>query len=168
MLTCGTLGRIALPKFEGKHVEVHRTEKDKKKMPYFEKYVIDGNEKVDELAKVGAIFDEGFMAKTVKQEREEDYAALHCAASFHCLVEEWKGCEELKPKPKETWIFVDKKREVMKHQTEWCAQANKYRCMKCGRSSKYMKMPEKCTGPKCLSKNWENGWKKYLGSHDLV
>ena len=63
MLTCGTLGRTALPKFEGKHVEVHRTEKDKKKMSHFEKYVIDGNQKADELAKVGAIFDEGFMAK---------------------------------------------------------------------------------------------------------
>ena len=115
MLTSGTLGRIALPKFEGKHVEVHRTEKDKKKMPHFEKCVIDGNQKADELAKVGAIFDEGFMAKvrakTVKQEREKDYAAFQCAASFHCLVEEWKGCEELKPKPKETWIFVGKRKE---------------------------------------------------------
>ena len=42
--------------------------------------------------------------------REEVYAALQYAASFHCLVEEWKDCEELKPKPKERWIFVDKKR----------------------------------------------------------
>ena len=48
--------------------------------------------------------DEGFMVearvKTLQQEREEVYAALQYAASFHCLVEQWKGCEELKPKPK--------------------------------------------------------------------
>ena len=33
------------------------------------------------------------------------------AASFHCLVEQWKNCEVLKPKPIEKWIFVDKKSE---------------------------------------------------------
>ena len=39
--------------------------------------------------------------RTVQQEREEVYAGLQYAASFHFLVEEWKDCEELKPKPKE-------------------------------------------------------------------
>ena len=51
------------------------------------------------------MLDEGFMAEaraeTMKQEREKVYVALQRAASFHCLVEEWKDCEELKPKPKE-------------------------------------------------------------------
>ena len=37
-------------------------------------------------------------ADTMKQEREEVYVALQYAASFHCLVEEWKDCEGLKPK----------------------------------------------------------------------
>ena len=32
------------------------------------------------------------------------------AASFHCLVEEWKDCEELKLKRKEKWVLVDKER----------------------------------------------------------
>ena len=41
----------------------------------------------------------------MQQEREEVYVALQNSASFHCLVEEWKDCEELKPKPKEKWIF---------------------------------------------------------------
>ena len=77
-----------------------------------------------------ALLDDGFMAearaKTVQLEREELYAALQYAASFHCLVEEWKDCEELKPKPKEKWIFVDKKIEEARHQTEErCAEANK-------------------------------------------
>ena len=43
------------------------------------------------------MLDEGFMAETravtMQQEREEVYAALQYAASFHCLVEEWKDCE---------------------------------------------------------------------------
>ena len=42
-------------------------------------------------------------AKTLQLEREEVYAALQYAASFHCLVEEWKDCGDLKPKPKEKW-----------------------------------------------------------------
>ena len=32
----------------------------------------------------------------VQQKREEVYAALRCAANFHCLVEEWHDCAELK------------------------------------------------------------------------
>ena len=58
-------------------------------------------------------------------------AALQYAASFHCL-EEWKDCEARKPKSTETWIFVNKKREAKKHQTERCVTAKKYRCMRCG------------------------------------
>ena len=42
-------------------------------MTQFERFVIEGNEKADELAKEGAIMDEGFMAEvtavTVKQDR---------------------------------------------------------------------------------------------------
>ena len=127
-------------------------------MSQFEKCVTEGNEKADELAKARAMLDEGFMAearaKTMQQEREEVYAALQHAASFHCLVEEWKDCEELKPKPKEKWVFVDKKGEESKHRTEWCADSNKYRCMGCGRGSKYMKMTGKCTGPRYSSENF--------------
>ena len=29
---------------------------------------------------------------------------------FHCLVEDWKDCEELKPESKEKGIFVNRKR----------------------------------------------------------
>ena len=90
---------------EVEHVKAHRTKKDKKEMSQLEKFVTEGNGKVDELAKVGAMLDEGFLAEvranTVQQEREYVYAALQYAASCHCLEEEWKDCEELKPKPKE-------------------------------------------------------------------
>ena len=61
-----------------------------------------------------------------------------------------------------------KKRQEMKHQTEWCAQANKYQCMRCGKSSKYMKIPGKCTGPKCLSKCMVKWGEIFGGDFDLV
>ena len=76
---------------EVEHVKAHRTKKEKKEMSKYEKFVTKGNEKADELAKAGAMLDEGFMAearaKTMQQEREEMYVALRCAASFHCKVE---------------------------------------------------------------------------------
>ena len=53
--------------------------------------------------------------ETMQQEGEEVHAALQYAASFHCLVEQWKDCEELRPKPKEKWVFVEKKSDNMKH-----------------------------------------------------
>ena len=80
-----------------------------------------------------------------EREREAVYVALQYAASFHCLVEEWKDCEE-------KWRFVDKRKERMKHRTEWCAEAHRYRCMRCGKGSKYMDMSGRCDGPKFFSK----------------
>ena len=142
---------------EVEHVKTHRTKKEKKNLSQFEKFLTEGNEKADELAKAGAMQDEGYMAeakaKTMKQETEEVHAALQYAASFHCLVEQRKGCEELRPKPKEKFVFVEKKSENIKHRTEWCAEANGYRCMRCGRRSKHMKMTGKCAGPKFLTKS---------------
>ena len=44
------------------HVKAHRTKKEKREMSTFDKYVIEGIEKADELAKEGAILDEGFIA----------------------------------------------------------------------------------------------------------
>ena len=69
-------------------VKAHRTKKvQKKQMSHIEKFVIEGNEKADELAKAGAMMDEGFMAearaKTLQQEREEVYAVWQYAVSFH-------------------------------------------------------------------------------------
>ena len=42
----------------------------------------------------------------VSSEEMRFCAALQYAAGFHCLVEEWHCCEELKPKPKDKFIFV--------------------------------------------------------------
>ena len=38
---------------------------------------------------------------------EDVYAALRYAASFSLFGEEWQNCEELEPKPKEKWTFVN-------------------------------------------------------------
>ena len=87
------------------------------------------------------MLDEGFMAesgaKTIQQEREEVHAALQHAASFHCLVEEWKECEELKPQPKGKWMFVDQ-------------QVPMYEMWK---RQQVHEDARKSTGPKYLSKN---------------
>ena len=79
------------------HVNGHRTQKDKKRCHPLRSLS-------DELAEAGAMLDKGSMAEarveTMQQDRERDevYAALQYAASFHCVVEEWKDCEEFKPK----------------------------------------------------------------------
>ena len=65
-------------------------------------------------------------------------------------------------------------RENTEHRTEWCAEAKwcaeaeEYRCMRCGRGSKFMKMPGKCTGPKYLSEFFGKWRKRHLGGHDLL
>ena len=163
MLTCGSrLGKSCTfwsqKKSRWKCSMSRRTaqKKDKKEMSNFEKFVTEFNEKADELAKVGATLDEGLMAeiraKTFQQERERG------ACSLAVL---------LRLKQKENWIFVDQKREEMKHQSEWCAQANRYRCVMWRRSSKCMKMPGKCTGSKYLSGKFGKWRKRHLGGHDL-
>ena len=100
----------------------------------------------------------------MQQERDEVHAALQYAASFHCLAEPWKDCEELKPKPKK---WFSKKSEETKHRTEWCAEADRYRGMRYGRGSQCMKMLGKCTGPTLLANSLEKWRRRYLGGHDL-
>ena len=145
-------------------------EESKELMSHFEKFVTEGNEKADELAK-GALLYGGLMVEAsgnYAAGRVGVYAASQYAASFHCLVERWKDCEELKPKPKEKLIFVDQKREDTKHRTEWCAEADRYRCMRCGRGSKYRKMPGKCTRPEFMSKSLGKWRRRHLRGPDLV
>ena len=81
-----------------KHVKAHRTKRENR-CRTLRSSSLKANEKADEWAKKRAMLDEGFMAearaKTMQQEREEVYAAVQYAASFHCLVEEWKDCDEL-------------------------------------------------------------------------
>ena len=158
------------------HVKARRSKKEMQQMSLLEKFTTEGKVKADELGKEGAMLDGGAVAQvraiTVQQERQEVYAALPYAASFHCLVEERKDCEELGPKPKEMWIFVDKKSEETRHRTEWCAAANKNRCMRCGRSRKHMNMQGHVRGPRCLREDSRHKLNmcgmQHLGGHDMV
>ena len=65
---------------EVEHVKAHRTEKERQHMSLFEKFITEGNEKSDELAMEGAIFDGRLMAQarasTVRQEREKKCTRL--------------------------------------------------------------------------------------------
>ena len=67
-------------------MKAHRTKKEKERMTNIERFVTEGNEKADELAKAGATLDEGFRAEaraeTMRQEREEVYVPLQYATSF--------------------------------------------------------------------------------------
>ena len=58
----------------------------KKGMSHFEKFVTEGNEKACELAKEGAMLDQGFMAEaraeTLQQEREEVCRVLRYTVRF--------------------------------------------------------------------------------------
>ena len=127
---------------EVEHVKAHRSNQEMQEMSLFQKFITEGHEKADELAQEGAWLDGGDMAQvraiTIQHERDEVCAALQYADSFHCLVEEGKDCEELRPKPKEKLVFGNKRGEAKKHRTEWCVAANAYRCMRCGRSSNNM------------------------------
>ena len=49
---------------EVEHVKAHRTKKEKEKMAQLERFVTEGNEKADELAKAGAMLDEGFFGRS--------------------------------------------------------------------------------------------------------
>ena len=81
MQTCGKIGKNCMVCLgerdilvEVEHVKAHHTKKEKTHMSQCEKIVTEGSEKADELAKAGAMLDEGFMAEaraeTMKQERE--------------------------------------------------------------------------------------------------
>ena len=58
-------------------------------MSLFEKHVTDGNAKADELAKEGAMRDEGFMARTrartVQQERERGVRSIAARSQLSLL-----------------------------------------------------------------------------------
>ena len=96
-----------------RHVKAHRT-KEEKNMSLFEHIPSwKGMTKPDELANDGAMQEGGnsaqIRASSVQQRRRDLYAALQYAASFHCLVEKWTYCEELKTKLRDKWIFIEKK-----------------------------------------------------------
>ena len=122
----------------------------------------------------GAILNGGLVAevRAVALTQERERKCMQPCNMQPASIAWWRNGKivknSLRPKPKEKWFFVDKRRESMKHRTEWCAEANRYPCMRCGKGSRYMKMPGRCDGPKFLSKRLENWRRRHRGGHDLV
>ena len=84
-------------------------------------FVADGSEKVDELAKAGAMLDEGFMAearaKTVQQEREEVYAAFAVCSQLSLFAGRMEGLCRAQAKAKRKVDFRGPEIEETKHRT---------------------------------------------------
>ena len=81
------------------HVKAHRTEKDKKEMSHFERFVTDGSEKADELSKECAMWDEELKPQAkenwifLDNEREETkHRTEWCAGTsrYRCMKSERK------------------------------------------------------------------------------
>ena len=87
-------------------------------------------------------------ASPILQEREEVYATLQYAAGFHCLVEEWKECEELTPKAKQMRVFVDKKRGSKEASRGVVCGSKHIFVNEMRRSRTNMKIQGACEGPK--------------------
>ena len=54
---------------EVEHVKAHRTKREREHTTQFEMFVTEGNDKANDLAKAGAMLDEGFMAEARAQEQ---------------------------------------------------------------------------------------------------
>ena len=139
---------------EVEHVKARRIQKERQELPLFEKFITEGNEKADELAKAGALLDGGFMAQarasTIQPEREDVHG-----------MKEWKDCEELQPKPQEKWKFVDKGKEETKYRTEWCAEAKKYRCTRRGRGRQVSEDARKMCRTKVVDKGHKHKFRRW-------
>ena len=157
---------------EVEHVKAHRTKKDKKDTSRFEKFVTDGSEKADWAGEGRCDFGRriygGSESKDGAAGTRGSICSLAVCSEFSLFGRRLEGLRRTHAEAKRKVDFVDKNREEMKHRTEWCAQVNKYRCMRCARGSKCMMMSGKCTGHKFLSENFGKWRKRHLRSHDLV
>ena len=82
---------------EVEYVKAHLTKKDKKEMSHFEKFVTDGNEKADELAKAGAMLDERFMAEArARQSSRSVKMCMHLCSTQPAFTVWWKNGKTVK------------------------------------------------------------------------
>ena len=77
------------------HVKAHRTKQEKEKMKKIEWFVTEGNGKADELAKAGAMLDEGFTAEvradTIKQGMRGGVRIFAICSQFSLLSRTMEG-----------------------------------------------------------------------------
>ena len=70
---------------EVEHVKAHRTKKEKREMSHFEKFVTEDNEKADDLARAGAMLDEGFTAEAGAETMQQDVRSFAVCSYFSLL-----------------------------------------------------------------------------------
>ena len=107
-------------------------------------------------------------AETMQQEREEVYAALQYAAGLHCLVEEWKDCEELRPKPKEKWVFVEKEERECEASNRVVCGSRQVSMYEMGERKQTYEDARKMHMTEILVKEFGKWRRRHLGGHDLV
>ena len=132
---------------EVQHVEAHRTEKERQRMSLFEKFITEGNEQADELAK---------RHEQVQSSRREKCTQV-CSMQ-PVFIACWKS--------KAKWFF--RGQEWRGNEAPDRVAAGIYRCSRCGRGGKYLKMKGKCTGPKDVAKNLGRWSKQHMRRHDMV
>ena len=69
---------------EVEHIRAHSSTKEKQDLSLFERFVTEGNQRADQLAKDGAMLDGGEMAQTrasIVQQRREEVGLRGVAAS---------------------------------------------------------------------------------------
>ena len=94
----------------------HHTKTEKTNMSQFERFVTEGNEKADELAKAGAMLAEGLMAEAraeaMKQEREREEVCVQLCITRPASIAWWRNGKIVKNSSlsrRRNWSFVDKK-----------------------------------------------------------
>ena len=105
----------------------------------FERFVTEGNEKADELAKSRSNAGRRFFCGRSKEQklcnRKERRCMRHCSM-LPAPTAWWNNGRMVKsssPSRTKSGFLVNKKSEETKHRTEWCEEADKYRCVRCGR-----------------------------------
>ena len=110
-----------------------------------------------ELAKEAAMMDEGFMAEaradTMRKERRSVRSPavrsqLSLFGGRHGKTVK-NSSRSPRTKGRLSWTGIERKQGIDR---SVFAAVSKYRCLRCGRGSKYVKMQGKCTGPKYFEK----------------
>ena len=90
----------------------------RKDMSQFEKFVAEGSEKADELAKAGANVGRRIYGGSDGKDSPARTRRGVCSSAVRGQLS-LLSRTMVKPKPKEKWIFVDQKGEKTNHRTEW-------------------------------------------------
>ena len=106
-----------------------------------------------------------WQERALSSRKEKNICSLAVCSHLSVFSGRMEDCEEFTSKSKEKWIFVNKKREVTKHQTEWCVPPKKKRCMRCGRSNKNIELQGTCADPQFLTVDSKHKLGRWRNSH---